>query len=77
MWQQRAAKEREEKKAAKEREQGPTWPTPRTQHSRANIFVVDDQEQLDKVESIRNQLLEVRHVLQIPLAQRDVLRHLA
>ena len=35
------------------------------QHSRANIFVVDDQEQLDKVESIRDQLPEVRHVVQI------------
>ena len=35
------------------------------QHSRANIFVVDDQEQLDKVESIRDQLPEVKHVVQI------------
>ena len=31
----------------------------------SNIFVVDDQEQLDKVESIRDQLPEVKHVVQI------------
>jgi len=35
------------------------------QHSRANIMVVDDQEQLDKVEGIRDQLTELLHIIQI------------
>jgi len=34
------------------------------QHSRANIMVVDDQEQLDKVEMNRDQLKDLQHVIQ-------------
>lgn len=35
------------------------------EHSRANIMVVDDQEQLDKVAGIRDKLPELRHIIQI------------
>ena len=31
------------------------------QHSRANIIVVDDQEQLDKIEAIRDKLPDLKH----------------